>query len=151
MQIVWAHSSIVLNPAPCLAVTVDSACLPICRLRVTVLRCPTCSRLHAQVGEEERGYLLELLLTKLRFATSAAATANSALSSPGGGGGPNGMTEVEEPPFDWTTVGPAYQRDGLQVRGQAGADSCRQESVEMKYFLRDLVLCGQVGVCGTFS
>ncbi|KXZ52413.1 hypothetical protein GPECTOR_9g457 [Gonium pectorale] len=56
------------------------------------------------VGEEERGYLLELLLTKLRFATSAAA----------GGGG-----EVEEEKFDWTAVGPAYQRDGLQVIGMS--------------------------------
>ncbi|GFR45961.1 hypothetical protein Agub_g7430, partial [Astrephomene gubernaculifera] len=56
------------------------------------------------VGEEERGYLLELLLTKLRFATSASA-----------GGG----AEAEEAPFDWTAVGPAYQREGLQVIGMS--------------------------------
>jgi hypothetical protein len=54
-----------------------------------MLSCVVVDELH-MVGDQDRGYQLELLLTKLRFNQMSSAAAAAAAPSPGPLGGPGG-------------------------------------------------------------
>lgn len=69
-------------------------------------------RIRVQVGDNDRGYVLELMLTKLRYAMASSRPAQH-----GSGSQPESQAAGA---MDWTTVHPAYVHGGLQVR-PAGA------------------------------
>lgn len=64
-----------------------------------------------QVGDNDRGYVLELMLTKLRYAM-----ASSRPPQHGSGSQPESQAAGV---MDWATVHPAYVHGGLQVSGGA--------------------------------